>query len=404
MPSSFIVKSDSFQYDLSMYKHLYSRFLEAHPQELHFACHSHHYWPDVTRDAHLEYWDDACKYVDNKWNYIFSKKIPQAQKLIAEILQLSKPEQLVFAPNTHEFVFRLLSSLDWTQKVRILTTDSEFYSFDRQINRLSEFKNFEVVKVPTLPISTFHERFEKEMSSNSWNLIFISHVFFNSGLTCDVERLALKAPTEALFVIDGYHAFMAVPTNLSPLEDRVFYLAGSYKYAQGGEGGCFLYVPPKTRHRPFHTGWFAELSHLSAVGTEVGYPIDALQYAGSTMDFSAIYRLIATLEKFKAEKLDIIQIHNFVKKNQELFIKELEKINHPLLNQQTLMRGNSARHGHFLTFALPSGESTQKMVAALAQNHVHTDSRGNRLRFGFGLYHNDEDIRRVVSIISKVSI
>lgn len=384
-----------------MYKHLYRRFLDAHPQELHFACHSHHYWPDVSREAHIQYWDDSCQYVDNKWNHIFSKKIPQAQKLIAEVLHLSKPEQIVFAPNTHEFVFRLLSSLDWSKKVRVLTTDSEFYSFDRQINRLSEFPNFEVVKVPTLPIATFNERFEKEMASKEWDLIFVSHVFFNSGLSCDVEHLAQKAPAKSLFVIDGYHSFMALPLNLSFIEERAFYIAGSYKYAQGGEGACFLYVPSSTRHRPFHTGWFAELSHLSAVGNQVGYPTDALQYAGSTMDFSALYRLIAVLEKFKVEGLTVEKIHSFVKKNQELFLTELDKRAHPLVNRQSLMKADSGDHGHFLTFNLPSTEDTQKMVQNLAQNHLKTDSRGTRLRFGFGLYHDDHDLQKAVNIIFK---
>lgn len=384
-----------------MYKHLYRRFLDAHSQELHFACHSHHYWPDVSREAHLQYWDDSCHYVDDKWNHIFSKKIPQAQKLIAEVLHLSKPEQIVFAPNTHEFVFRLLSSLDWNKKVRVLTTDSEFYSFDRQINRLSELPNFEVVKVPTLPIATFHERFEKEMASSEWDLIFVSHVFFNSGLSCDIERLVKKAPTKAIFAIDGYHSFMALPLNLSAVEERAFYIAGSYKYAQGGEGACFLYVPSGTRHRPFHTGWFAELSHLAAVGNQVGYPTDALQYAGSTMDFSALYRLIAVLEKFKSEGLTVEKIHAFVEKNQELFLAELDKRSHPLVNRQSLIREKGLSHGHFLTFDLPSTEKTQEMVKALSQNHLKTDSRGTRLRFGFGLYHDENDIRRAVEVLFK---
>ncbi|HWU43730.1 MAG TPA: aminotransferase class V-fold PLP-dependent enzyme, partial [Bdellovibrio sp.] len=223
--------------------------------QLHFACHSHHYWPDVTREAQLQYWDDSAQYVDSKWNFFFSTKVPQAQKLIAQNLHLSRPEQLVFGPNTHEFVFRLFSALDWNGKVSILTTDSEFYSFDRQVQRLSELPAFEVVKVPTQPFATFHERFEKEMKSRSWSLIFLSHVFFNSGLVCDFERLAKKSPRDSIFVVDGYHGFMAVPTNLSTIEDKIFYLAGSYKYAQGGEGACFMYVPPSARHRPFYTGW-----------------------------------------------------------------------------------------------------------------------------------------------------
>ncbi|KHD88258.1 MAG: selenocysteine lyase [Bdellovibrio sp. ArHS] len=388
-----------------MYKHLYQRFLKAHPQELHFACHSHHYWPDISREAHMQYWDDSAKFVDNKWEHIFSTKVPQAQKLIAEALNLSHPEQIVFAPNTHEFVFRLLSSLDWNRKLRILTTDSEFYSFDRQINRLSELGNFEVVKVPTLPFASFHERFEKELQQGAWDMVFISHVFFNSGLACDIKRLAQKAPSDSLFVIDGYHSFLAVPVDLAPLQKKVFYLAGSYKYAQGGEGACFLYVPPGTRHRPFHTGWFAELSHLAAVGNQVGYPEDALQYAGSTMDFSGLYRLIAVLEKFKSEGLSVANIHQIVKRNQQSFLAALEKNPHPVLNAQNLVNPeiSGLDRGHFLTFECPSVERTQTLVAELKRHHVQTDSRSTRLRFGFGLYHDADDIQELVSRISRLS-
>lgn len=387
-----------------MYKHLYRRFLDAHFEELHFACHSHHYWPDVSREAHLQYWDDSCKYVDDKWSYIFSTKIPQAQKHIADILKISKPEQIVFAPNTHEFVFRLLSSLNWSKKVRILTTDSEFYSFDRQINRLAELPEFEVIKVPTFPYTTFHERFEKEMTSQPWDLIFVSHVFFNSGLVCNVESLAKSAPEESVFVIDGYHSFMALPLALSAIEDRVFYLAGSYKYAQGGEGACFLYVPENIRHRPFYTGWFAELSHLAAVGNEVAYPADALQYAGSTMDFSALYRLNAVLDTFQKENITVPKIHAFVQKHQKQFMTELDKVQHPLLNRQSLIQLDAAEHGHFLTFHLPTHEVTQKLVKAFAEKKLKTDSRGSRLRFGFGLYHDEASIHQAVGIIQSVSI
>ena len=69
-----------------MYQQFYQRFLQANAGKQHFACHSHHYWPDVTRDAMLEYWDDTARLVDDKWQYIFTEKVPQTQQLIADIL------------------------------------------------------------------------------------------------------------------------------------------------------------------------------------------------------------------------------------------------------------------------------------------------------------------------------
>ena len=39
----------------------FSRFLGTEPDRLHFAAHSHHPWPDVTRDAQVQAWDDAAR-------------------------------------------------------------------------------------------------------------------------------------------------------------------------------------------------------------------------------------------------------------------------------------------------------------------------------------------------------
>jgi selenocysteine lyase/cysteine desulfurase len=202
-------------------------------------------------------------------------------------------------------------------------------------------------------------------------------------------------------VIDGYHAFMAVPTDLSSIQDRAFYLAGSYKYAQGGEGACFLYVPPSTRHRPAYTGWFAELSHLTNVGNQVGYPEDALQYAGSTMDFSAVYRLVAVLEKFKAESLSVEKIHAHVKALQDHFVQELEKAGSSLIRKKNLLSGSFQHHGHFLTFELPSTEKTIAVGKDLEKQGLQTDSRSNRLRFGFGLHQEKADVEKAINLIAK---
>ncbi|MBX3041788.1 MAG: aminotransferase class V-fold PLP-dependent enzyme [Bdellovibrionaceae bacterium] len=371
-----------------MYQELYSRFLAARPGIQHFACHSHHYWPDVTREAMLEYWDDSAKKVDDKWGYLFSEKVPQAQRLIAKNLGVDDPERIVFAPSTHEFVCRLLSCFDPSEPLKVLTTDSEFYSFDRQINRFSENPKVQTTKIPVEPFETFHERFEAAIKEIQPQLVFFSHVFFNSGLVCDARRLSAAAAGLArMTVVDGYHGFMAVPTDLSTFDSKVFYLAGSYKYAQGGEGCCFLVVPSDCQERPLYTGWFAELADLDRYSGGVGYPRKGLRFAGSTMDLSPLYRLIAVLELFQSKGLSVERIHAHIQKQQGLFLKALAEIQHPLLNEKNLIVNDLSKHGHFLTFRLSSVEITESLQGRLHQKNIHTDSRRERLRFGFGLYH-----------------
>ncbi len=372
------------------YQHLYSLFLQAHPGVQHFAGHSHHYWPDVTLEAHTQFWKDSCKYVDGKWEYFSSEKIPRAQKLICENLNLSRPEQIVFAPNTHELNYRILSCFAASKKIKVLTTDSEFYSLDRQLLRLEEAGRAEVLRVPTEPYGSFEERFLKEIQTKNFDVIFFSQVFFNSGLALkNISQLvqAVKS-AETLVVVDAYHGFMAMPTDLRAIENRIFYVAGSYKYAQGGEGCCFMWVPPGCKLRPENTGWFAATGDLSRYEGEVAYAEAGRRFAGSTMDYSALYRLVASLELFKKEGLSVSTIHSYVQSLQQKFLVELEKQSHPMINQKNLLRRELEHHGHFLTFQTPSNEVCSKLAKGLKEKGLQTDYRKDRLRFGFGLYHD----------------
>ena len=43
------------------FKHLFSRSLDAAPERLHMAAHSHHLWPDASFDAQQQAWLDELK-------------------------------------------------------------------------------------------------------------------------------------------------------------------------------------------------------------------------------------------------------------------------------------------------------------------------------------------------------
>lgn len=388
------------------YKKYYQRFIQAHPQTQHYACHSHHYWPDVTRDAMLQYWDDTARLVDDKWDMMFGQKVPKVQRLIADILQVRQAEQLVFAPNTHELLFRLLSCFDWSAGLRVLTTDGEFHSFTRQINRLAEDNRVQVVKVPTEPFATFQQRFVAAAAELQPDLVFFSQVFFNSGfVVTELDNLVsqLEQCCTSTIAVDGYHGFMALPTDLSALEGRIFYLAGSYKYAQGGEGCCFMLVPAQNKFRPLYTGWFAEFGALAGVKSQqVGYATDGYQFAGATMDLTALYRLQAVLELFAADGVTVAAIHQHVQQLQQVFLAKLDQLQHVWLNRQQLLVNDLACHGHFLTFRGPDAKAVAEMSALLKRHQIETDYRGDRLRFGFAMYHDEADIN--LSCLTKVSL
>lgn len=382
-----------------MYQKYYSKFIESQKGNLHFTAHSHHFWPDVTLNAMIEYWQDSARLTDQKWEYILGEKVPQTQKLIAEVLNLSKPENITFAPNTHDLLFRLISSLDLLnqesggRKIKILTTDSEFYSFERQIRRLQELPLFDIHVIPTKPFNDFESRFLQAVQSDQgqpWDMIFFSQVFFNSGIVFSgYEKIVRAAHSKTLVVMDAYHGFMAIPTDLSAVENKLFYISGGYKYAQAGEGACFMYSPPGLHLRPLSTGWFADMKSLSQDQKSlVSYSNDGYRFAGSTMDYTALYRLHAVLNLFKKDGLSIQIIHTYVQDLQKDFLEKLAAMKHPLLNLNSLLNPSETlnERAHFLAFELPETATTEKLVQSLKENRILTDSRKNVIRFGFGIY------------------
>ncbi|MGL4241954.1 MAG: aminotransferase class V-fold PLP-dependent enzyme, partial [Beijerinckiaceae bacterium] len=273
----------------------FSRFRSV-PGRIHLAAHSHHYWPDVTRAAHLHAWDDACLHADEKWGPVFMDVIPAVQRGIAGILHLPDPAAIAFAPNTHDFVRRLLSALPDTP--RILTTDGEFHSFSRQAARLEEEGLVVVERVPHEPVATFPERLRQAAARGGHHMVFVSQVLFSAGCTSgDIAALAASVPNaETFIVVDGYHGFMALPTDLSSVASRVFYIGGGYKYAMAGENVCFMHCPPGYGPRPRDTGWFASFGALAAQQKGVPYGEDGSRFWGATFDPVGFYRQRAVFD------------------------------------------------------------------------------------------------------------
>lgn len=390
-------------------KKYYSRFLKGHEGKLHFAAHSHHFWPDVSREGHMKYWDDCANCSDEKWSKIFSEVIPSAQTHIARMLKLKDHKQIVFAPNTHELSARLLSLFLGKKNLRLLTTSSEFHSWRRQFLRVSELDGVSVDQVETKDFLTdrrkFLEDFKEKMKS-SYDLIFLSQVFFDSGLAFtsqDLKELVDLAPPETLFVVDGYHGFGALPIDLSSLEGRIFYLAGGYKYAQAGEGAGFMVVP-QGKWRPAYTGWFAEYAELSRPsGTQVGYSDDAMAFMGATQDFSGLYRFNAVWNQFNHDGVNLESIHAYVRGLQLLFLEKLPEELTQNWNLRALFSSSLEWHGHFLTFEALSISEAEEFQNTLLKNHIIIDRRGTRLRFGFGLYQNEEDVTELCRRLEKLA-
>ena len=372
------------------FKRLFSRSLEAAPRRLHMAAHSHHLWPDASFAGHQQCWLDAAAMADRKWDKVMDQVWPEAQGHVAAELGVPA-DRILFSSNTHDFLIRLFAAVPRSGPVRILTSDGEFHSARRQFARWEEEGAAVVTRVAAEPFDSFSGRFLEAARAGGQDLILVSRVLFGSGRIFEhSEALSTLAdPAGPWVVIDGYHAFLAIENPfLETTAQSAFFLGGGYKYAMAGEGMAFMHCPPGFGPRPPVTGWFAEFGELTAPpGSSVGYTRDAMRFMGATFDPSALYRFNAIQRMLQEEGLTTAAISGHVGALQERLLSAIADT--PLGEAELLNPLDGAPHARFLAFRSPRAAAWNGW---LMERDCITDVRGDVLRIGLALYHDDADI------------
>ena len=384
------------------FKALFSRSLEANPQRLHFAAHSHHLWPDASFAGHLEAWHDAAELADRKWDKVMGEVWPEAQAHVASELGSAQPEAVVFAPNTHDFILRLVSAVPRRGPIlRVLTSDGEFHSARRQFARWAEDGWLAEEQVAAEPFDSLAERVVERARSGDHDLIFISQLLFSSGRLLGPlgELAALGQPDGPWIVFDGYHAFMAIPEPFAGIAPATaFYLGGGYKYAMAGEGCGFLHAPAGFGPRPAVTGWFAEFEDLSLPPGSLGYAPDAGRFLGATFDPSGLYRFNAVRRMLDEHGLSTAIISAHAAKLQARFLGAID--GSALAGAELLNPLDGGGHARFLAFRDPRALGWGD---ALKASDIITDVRGDVLRIGFAIYQDETDVDRLASAIRELT-
>ena len=386
------------------FKPLFTRSLGAAPGRLHFAAHSHHLWPDASFEGQVECWDDAAAMADTKWDKVMDEVWPEAQGHVAAELGSGDPSAVVFASNTHDFLIRLQAACPRQAggPLRVLTSDGEFHSARRQFARWAESGDIELARVAAEPFDNFSDRFLTEAQAGHHDLILVSQILFNSGRAFDrvAELASLARPDGPWVAVDGYHAFMAVEAPIDrAIAPSIFYLAGGYKYAMAGEGMGFMHCPPGFGTRPPITGWFAEFGELTAPpGSEIGYTSDAMRFMGATFDPSALYRFNAIQRMLRENGITTSRVAARVARLQQQLLSEIAGT---ALGEAELLNPLGDRPGaRFLAFRDPRA---QRWCAELSARQCITDVRGDVLRIGFGLYHDEADVEAFAALAAGLA-
>ena len=309
--------------DVDALRREYSHFLR--PDRVLLTGHSHQAWPDVAREAGARAFDDAARLADDKWGGAVFPLIGRVQWRLLDRIGVPDGDGLAFGSNTHELVFRLLSCLRAGDRPRVVTTGGEFHSLRRQLGRLEE-EGFDIVWVDALPRETLGERLVEAITPGT-AMVALSAVFFEDAwvlreLGAVIERAVAVG---AIPLIDVYHAFNVVPLDWGPAAAHAFVTGGGYKYAEMGEGICWLRIPSGSTLRPVQTGWFADYGALERGYGQgpIGYGPGAERFAGASFDPTAFYRADAVLDLFDRHGLDVPTLRSLSLRQTALIVDAL---------------------------------------------------------------------------------
>jgi kynureninase len=344
----------------------YSRFRVS--DRLLLTGHSHQAWPDRGFEAQSQAWLDAARYVDDKWDHAFER----AQKV-----------REGFTP-------------------RLVTTDGEFHTIRRQLDRLAE-EGLEVVRVAEQPVETVSERLAAAVDGRT-ALVLVSAVFFDTGrIVRGLGEVAASCRRHgAALLVDVYHALNVVPFSLTDEGlGEAWVVGGGYKYCQLGEGNCFLRLPPGTTLRPAVTGWYSEFTALTERGEtgRVVYGQGGDRFAGATYDPTSHYRAAAVFEVFREQGLTPALLRE-VSQHQ---IGELASAFDSLdLDPAAVTRDRTIPLGEIGGFLALRSPLAASLARELHAREVMIDTRADVLRFGPAPYLSDAQLRDAMGALGEV--
>ena len=389
----------------------YTRFRVS--ERILLTGHSHQAWPDVAFDGQERAWLDAAEAVDEKWEAA-ERMADRVREGWSALLGDDARGEIALAPSTHDLVVRFLSALPWDERRTVVTTDAEFHTIRRQLDRLKETGWIEVHRVEGRPVEGVAERLVEAVDGGVAAVLVSSVYFATAEVVPGLHRVAEACARHgAELLVDAYHHLNALPCDLhgSGL-GGAFVVGGGYKYCQMGEGNCFLRFPADTRLRPVVTGWFAEFGELQASGRPdaVPYAAGPGRFTGATYDPTSHYRAAAVLDFFEAQGLTPEVLRAVSRRQVARLAKGVRAALRPRLGEAGaeaalpgLGRGLDGVGG-FLAIRLPGTDGLPDagtVRSRLREAGILTDHRGDLLRLGPAPYLTDPQLDEAVEAFGR---
>jgi len=345
----------------------FSRVLQR--TEIYLANHSLGRPPDRMAEDLRGAIDAWYRDMDGAWNFWMEGR-EAFRGLTAQLLHV-EPGCIVPKTSAGQGLRAVLNALPG--RPRVLTSDAEFDSLDFI---LRVYRDKDRIQLKALPFDAF--RFE------DCDLVVVSTVAFRNGKPLEgVRELVRIAHAKgAKVLLDVYHHAGVLPLDLAAL-DADFAVGGSYKYLRGGPGACWLYVHPRHHAlRTLDTGWFAK-QHVFAYARP-----EPPQFApGGDAWLESTPPVLAPFQALAGLELTL-----------ELGVERIREYSQ---SQKALLKSLLPVEDHGGAFVTLKGGNAKALAAALENQAVKTDARGEYLRLCPDYLNSSAELEYAAQIVMR---
>lgn len=186
------------------------------------------------------------------------KVVDETRYLMAELLGVEDPHNVVFTPSATIAANQIIMGLEWDEYKTVYITPFEHNAIARPLHLMQERYNFEIVLLPFDSQTQVFDREEAEIlfSQNPPDYVFVNHISNVTGAIVSVETITeLSKQYDAVVVVDASQSAGLESINMKKSNiDFIIFAGHKNLYSSWGIGG-------------FASGSVAHLSTLLAGGT-----------------------------------------------------------------------------------------------------------------------------------------
>lgn len=304
---------------------------------------------------------------------IWQNKAAEVRTKLADWMSVSASE-IDFFSGTTDALNIIGHSIQWRASDEIVMADDEFPSV--QVAWQAAEKAGATIRRISISSEAERQRQLADALTPRTRMLVVSHVHSMAGTRLDLDALGrLCRANGTLFVVDGIHAFGAVPPTLDQVD---IYMAGVFKWMLAGFGlsVCVVREAVRSELAPAFRGYLNQPPEQGLQFAHINYPgvyvLDAtLDLFGKTIGWENVHRRTASLVQWLADDLAEGGIE--------------------------VATPEGARAG-IASFPLPDPERT---LARLNADRMYAAARGPYLRASPFFYNSRDDIRQFAEAVLR---